>query len=62
MFGLAKLGVLPSVSLDWKDDVPLCTSCMFGTTIVKAMDKNGKKSGSISKETDNKSGAGVSVD
>ena len=32
MFSLAKFGVLPSRSLDLKYDVPLCVSCMLGTT------------------------------
>ena len=31
MFILAEVGILPSIFLDLKDDLPLCVSCMFGT-------------------------------
>ena len=62
MFRLAKLGVLPSIFIDLKDDVPLCESCMFGTSRRSQLRTNGDKSGSIRNETDNKPGSGVSVD
>ena len=62
MFRLAKLGVLPSIFLDLKDYVPLCESCMFGTSRKNQLITNGNKSGSIRNETDNKPGYGVSVD
>ena len=32
LFRLAKIGVFPSIFIDLKDDVPLCESCMFGTS------------------------------
>ena len=32
MFRLEKLGVLPELLLDLKDDVPLCLSCVFLTS------------------------------
>ena len=62
MFRLEKLGVIPSIFLDLKDDVPLCASFMFRTERISQWMKKGKTSGSISKETDNKLGAVVSVD
>ena len=61
MFRLAKIGFLPSIFLDLKDDVPLCESCMFGTARRRKSIKKCKKSRSISKETENNLGDRVSV-
>ena len=61
MFRLAKLGVLTSIFLDLKDDVPPCASCMFGTTRSRTWRTKVNKSGSIWNDTGNKTGAGVSV-
>ena len=61
MFRLAKLGVLPSIFIDLKDDVPICESYIFGTSRRIQLRTNGDKSGSIRNETDNKPGYGVSV-
>ena len=62
MFRIAKLGVLPSNFIDLKDDVHLCVSFMFGTSSRSQWITKVNKSGSISKETDNKPGDGFSVD
>ena len=62
MFILEKLGVLQSRYLELKDDMPLCESCMFGTSRRRQRRTKGKKSGSTNKETDNKTGAAVPVD
>ena len=59
MFRLAKLGVLPSIPLDLKDDVPLCASCMFGTARRSQWITKVNKSCSIIKETYNKPVDGV---
>ena len=48
--------------MDLKGDVPLCESCVFGTSERRQFRKKENNSGSISKEADNKPGAGVSVD
>ena len=62
MFILEKLGVLPSKFLDLKDGVPLCVSCMFVKASRRERRSKVKKLGSIRKETENKTRAGVSVD
>ena len=62
MFRLAKLGVLLSIFLDLKDDMPLCASYMFGKSRRKKQITKGNKSVSIRKETDNNTGSRVSVD
>ena len=62
MFRLAKLGVLPSIFIDLKDDVLLCASCMLGTENRRQCRTKRKKSGSIKKENKHNLGAGVSVD
>ena len=62
MFRLAKLGVLLSIFLDLKYDVPLCESLMFGTERRREWITKVDKPGSIRKETDNNPGYGVSVD
>ena len=62
MFKLAKIGVLQSIFLYLKDDVPLCLSCMFGKERRREWRKKGKESRSIRKYTDNKPADGVSVD
>ena len=59
---MAKLGVLPSIFLDLKDDVTLCVSFMFVTASRSQYITKGNKSGSIRKETDNNPGGGASVD
>ena len=62
MFRLATIGVLPSIFLYFKDDVPLCSSCIFGTSRRGQWITKGNKSWSISKETDNNTLASVSLD
>ena len=62
MFILAKIGSPPSIFTYLKEDVPLCASFMFGTTMIMKYITKGKKSGPIRKETYNKTGYGVSVD
>ena len=47
--------------LDLKDDVPIFESCMFVTARRRQWITKGKKSYFIRKETDNNTGAGVSV-
>ena len=59
---IAKPRVLPSVSLDLKDDVTFCASCMFVTTSRRQLTTKGNKSGSIRKETENNPGDAVSVE
>ena len=62
VFRLAKLGVLPSIFLYLKDDVPLCVPLMFGTARKRQQRTKWKKSGSIRKKTNNNPGAEVLVD
>ena len=45
MFRLSKLGVLPSIFIDLKDDVHLCASCMFGTERRRQHIKKGTNQG-----------------
>ena len=45
MFILAKPGVLPSIFLDLKYDVPLCESCIFGTSRRRQWIKKGINKG-----------------
>ena len=59
---MGKLTVLSNIFLDMKDDVTLCTPCMFGTSRRKQWITKWKESGSVRKYTDNKLGAAVSVD
>ena len=61
IFRIEKLEVIPSRFLNLKDDVPLCTSCMFGAEMRRQRRTKGKKSGSIRKEMENNPGDGVSV-
>ena len=49
MFRLEKLGVLPSILLELKDDVPLCESCMFLREKIRKRKTKGNKLGSIRK-------------
>ena len=49
MFVLSKLGVLPSIFIYLKDDVPLYASCMFGIARRMQWITKGNKSGSIRK-------------
>ena len=62
MFRLEKLRVLPSIFIDLKDYVPLCVSCMFGTSRIRQYITKGDKPGSIRKKNYNKPGDAVSVD
>ena len=62
MFILAKIRIIPSIVLDLKDDMTLCASCVFGTARKIQWITKGKRSGSIRKDTDNKSVYRVSVD
>ena len=62
MLRLEKLGVPPKLFLDLKDDVPLCASWIFGTEIRQTWWTKGNKSGSVHKDTDNKTEYSVSVD
>ena len=62
MFRLSKLGFLSSIILDLKDDVLLCSSFMFVTSIKRQWITKVKKLDPIKKETDNNTGDGVSVD
>ena len=62
IFRLEKLGFLPSISLDLKYYVPLCVSCVFGTTRRRQWITKGNKPGYIIKDTDNNPGNGVSLD
>ena len=62
MFWLAKLGVLSKWSLGLKDDMPLCTSWMFGTDSCWKCKTKGNKWGYIHNDTDNKPRYGLSVD
>ena len=62
MFRLAKLVVIPSIFLDFKYDVPLCSLFMFRTGRNRQYKIKGKKLVSIRKETDNNPGSGFSVD
>ena len=62
MFRLANIGVLSWIFIDLKDDVPICASCMFGTSRRRQWITEGKKSGPTRKETDNKPRDAVSVD
>ena len=62
MFRLEKLVFLTSKFIYLNYDVPLCASCMFGTSSRRQCITKGNKSGSIKKETDNNPGAVVSVD
>ena len=57
-----KLGFLSSIFIYLKGDVPLCSSCMFGTARRRQWRKKGKKLGSMRKETENNPGSEVSVD
>ena len=59
MFILEKVGFLPSIFIDLKDDVRLCTSCIFG---IARKSQWMKKKVFKSKETNNNPQAGVSVD
>ena len=61
MFRLEKLGVILSRFLDLKDDLPLCESCMFGTASIRKRIVKVNNPVSTNKETENKTGAGVSV-
>ena len=62
MFRIAKIGVIPSIFIDLKNDVPLCVSYMFGTARRRKWRKKWKKLGSIRQETVNNPGAAVPVD
>ena len=53
MFRLAKRGVLTSIFIYLKDDVPLCASFMFGIARRSQWMTKENKSGSIEKESDN---------
>ena len=45
MFRLAKLGVIPSIFIDLRDDVPICESCIFGTSRRRQWIKKGINKG-----------------
>ena len=62
MFRLAKLGVLPSILLDLKDDLTLFASCMFEASRRSQCISKGKKSGYTIKENDNEPWAAIPVD
>ena len=62
MFGIEKPEVILSNDLNLKDDVPLCESCMFGTSTRTQRRTKGDKSGSARGGNGNKPGAAVSVD
>ena len=49
MFRLAKLGFLSLIFLDLKDDVPLFSSCIYGSTRRRQWITKGNKSGSLGK-------------
>ena len=53
MFRLAKLGVLPSILLDLKDDLTIFASWMFEASSRSRWISKGKKSGYTIKENDN---------
>ena len=61
MFILEKLGFLLSIFIDLKDDVPLFPPHVFLTEHRRQQRKKGGKPGSISKDTENKQVATVSV-
>jgi hypothetical protein len=59
---LAKRGYLPKILLKLQDKLPLCVACQFGTAYQRPWCTKGKKSGSIWKLDQTKTGDGVSVD